>query len=443
MATTMSLIAKQTVGSGGASSVTFSNIPQTFTDLKLVMSTRVIVADVTAYITFTFNSVTSGYSYRYLFGNGGLGAGVFSSSGSPAYVLGPITNGSNSTANTFGNAEVYIANYSATDKSKSISIDGAMENNASEAYAQMWADYWSNNSAINSIQISGNFAEFSTFYLYGISSSSTQNTSVPYASGGDIIRTDGTYWYHTFLYSGTFTPNKALTCDYLVVGGGGSGGLNQGGGGGAGGYRALTSQNLLANTLYTATIGAGGAGTSGSSGSGSQGLSGTSSSFNSTSSAGGGGGGGYNSGTITAGLNGGSGGGGARTTSGGTGNTPSTSPSQGNNGSTGSSVGGYDAGGGGGGASAAGTTTGGGNGSAWLNGVTYAGGGGGATDNRQGTSGYSGGTGGGGTGGGGQSTSGTAGSPNTGGGGGGGPYANTTYSSGSGGSGIIIVRYAV
>ena len=40
MATTLNLISKQTVGSAGASSITFSNIPQTYTDLKVIISGR-------------------------------------------------------------------------------------------------------------------------------------------------------------------------------------------------------------------------------------------------------------------------------------------------------------------------------------------------------------------------------------------------------------------
>jgi hypothetical protein len=37
------------------------------------------------------------------------------------------------------------------------------------------------------------------------------------ATGGDSVTTDGTYWYHTFLSSGTFTPTEALTADYLSL----------------------------------------------------------------------------------------------------------------------------------------------------------------------------------------------------------------------------------
>ena len=54
------------------------------------------------------------------------------------------------------------------------------------------------------------------------------------ATGGTIT-TDGTYWFHTFTSSGTFTPTQSLTADMVVVAGGGGGG---GGGRGASGSTA-------------------------------------------------------------------------------------------------------------------------------------------------------------------------------------------------------------
>jgi hypothetical protein len=70
----------------------------------------------------------------------------------------------------------------------------------------------------------GSFVQNSTFYLYGVAKLGTTPAIVPYATGGDTIMTDGTYWYHTFVSSGTFTPQKAMSCDVLVVAGGGGGG---------------------------------------------------------------------------------------------------------------------------------------------------------------------------------------------------------------------------
>jgi hypothetical protein len=69
------------------------------------------------------------------------------------------------------------------------------------------------------------FVQYSTFYLYGVAKLGTTPAIVPYATGGDTIMTDGTYWYHAFTSSGTFTPAKGLSCDVLVVAGGGGGGM--------------------------------------------------------------------------------------------------------------------------------------------------------------------------------------------------------------------------
>lgn len=437
MATTMTLIAKQTVGPAGASSVTFSNIPQTYTDLKVVMSTRNSRSDGTVFATvqFSFNGVTTNRSRRNLYNVSGT---VSSDSGSDII---SVSTSSSATASTFDNMEVYIPNYTSSNN-KSMSIDSTTENNGTAVYQILSAGLWSSSSAINQITItptSYNWTEFSTFYLYGISNSQTQNNSVPYAYGGDVITTDGSYWYHAFLYSGTFTPLKALTCDYLVVAGGGGGGKwGPGGGGGAGGYRTSiggSALSLSANTVYQAIIGAGGSGSN----------SGNSSIFATINSSGGGRGGGDNSLVLSA-QNGGSGGGGSGEGGGataGTGNSGSYSPSEGNNGGTGQQTSGSRAGGGGGGANTAGsnaTSNGGNGGSGTANSIsgtsiTYAGGGGGAS---QSGSAGTGGSGGGGAGVTSSVATPNAGTVNTGGGGGGGGAAG-----GTGGSGIIVVRYAV
>jgi hypothetical protein len=446
MTTTMQLIAKQTVGSGGASNVTFSNIPQTYTDLKIVVSARGTTSGNTESIRVLPNGSSTSLTYLQL---QGTGAAAFSGTGTYWY-LGEMPANS-ATSSTFGSAEVYIPNYTGSNN-KSASSDNVQENNTTTAYANLNALLWSSSTAISSLTIqpnSNNFAQYSTFYLYGISNSTTtQASTVPYASGGDIIRTDGTYWYHTFLYSGTFTPLKNLTCDYLVIAGGGAGGTDLGGGGGAGGLRSTVTATggggsletplaLISGTAYTATVGAGGAQALG------RGTSGGNSVFATITSTGGG-----NAGYVLsmAGTTGGSGGGGGGGGAGSTGG--SGTANQGYAGGAGGS-GGQDGGAGGGGAGAVGANASGANGGAGGNGVatsisgssvTYAGGGGGA--GKTGTFG-AGGSGGGGRGDQGSTGSGAvAGSPNTG-GGGGGRSTNSTSGTANGGSGIIIVRYAV
>ena len=63
---------------------------------------------------------------------------------------------------------------------------------------------------------------------------------IPMAATGGTITNSGAYTIHTFTGSGTFTPSRAGSVDYLVVAGGAAGGSNHGGGGGAGGFRTAT-----------------------------------------------------------------------------------------------------------------------------------------------------------------------------------------------------------
>jgi len=288
------------------------------------------------------------------------------------------------------------------------------------------------------------------------------------ATGGTET-TSGDFKIHTFTGDGCFSVSQLgnspvvptggpANVDYLVVAGGGGGGKRSAGGGGAGGYRtSFPSPGCNAGafpvsvTTYPITVGSGGAGdATGSPVCNQKGASGSNSVFSTITSTGGGGGNGTGG---TTGEPGGSGGGGNSGTPnvGGSGNTPPVSPSQGNNGGTGFDAPGSDeTGAGGGGAGAVGgnggpgTAGSGGNGSANSitgSSVTYAGGGGGSSYiSGSGTrTPGSGGTGGGGAGGGGTSNlcavSGTA---NSGGGGGAGC---TSKPSGSGGKGIVIIRY--
>jgi len=446
------LLEKVVVGSAGASSVTFSNIPQTgYTDLKVVASARTDATRASNGMLFDVrpNGSSTGLTRRSVYGESGAAA---SASGSDSYAV--VTNTSDYTANTFSNAEIYIPNYTGSTN-KSMSADSVTETNSTAGLQMLGAMLWSNTAAITSLQftpLAGNFVANSTFYLYGVAKLGTTPTIAPKATGGDVIDTDGTYWYHIFRSSGTFTPATALTCDYLVVAGGGGGGSEFAGGGGAGGFR--TGSGLSLGTIdYTVTVGAGGAGGAGGTGSVSNnGTSGGNSTFSTITSAGGG----YGAKSDgLAGGSGGSGGGSGRgSTVGGTGNVPSQTPSQGNNGGT---AGGRDPnGGGGGGASAVGSNspsngTGGAGGAGTAStftgtSVTYAGGGGGA-----GYAQIGGGGGAGGAGGGGNANSnavGSNGTANTGGGGGAGTYNPVpnpvlSYAGGSGGSGIVVVRYLV
>ena len=453
------LLERITVGAAGASSVTFNNIPQTgYTDLKLVMSARTNSSNITDQACIQFGTSggisTSGYSDKTLYVSGGS-ALSFSNSGTFTYET--RINGGATTSNSFSNVESYIPNYTSSNY-KSMSNDGVAENNATASGLWLGASLWSNTGAITSIKIypdGGSFVQYCTFSLYALAAVGTTPTKAPKAIGGDIIQTDGTYWYHAFLSSGSFTPQTALSCDVLVVaGGGGGGGYYYAGGGGAGGLLAFASQSLSSGTGYTCTVGAPGAGGNGSAQT--SGAQGGNSQFAALTAAVGGGYG------AKFGLNGGTGGNG-----GGGGADPGTvagtggTGTQGYNGGNSQTASGHSSGGGGAGAGGAGGAAtdyiggAGGNGvntvTNWSGGLSSAlttlglgvsgyiagGGGGGGYVPSSGVGGAAG-SGGGGVGGG-TSTTAASGIANTGSGGGG---ATNGTNGGNGGSGLVIVRYA-
>jgi hypothetical protein len=436
-----------------AASVTFSNIPQSgYTDLKVVMSARITRSGFpTDIMNVSFNGTSTNESSRRMEGNGSS-----ASSASNSLLLAYQASSTDATANTFGNAEFYIPNYTSSNY-KSASNDGVSENNGTTAYAGFAANLWSNTAAITSITFTpdagSDFVQYSSFSLYGLAAVGTTPVIAPKASGGNIIN-DGTYWYHTFTSTGAFVPQTGLSCDVLVVAGGG--GASRGGGG-AGGVAYYATQSLT-TTSYTCTIGAGGAGSTDSEGSNAaKGTSGVNSSFTGLTAAVGGGGAGADYSTVNNGLNGGSGGGSGY-------GRPSSDTRATGTAGQGSSGGlalsdstTYTSGGGGGGAGAqggdvnSGSKTGGVGGvgvstySSWgtatgigenVSGTYYFGGGGGGGGNT-----YAGGAGGYGGGGAGKNTgSSNNGLTNTGGGGGGNADGVTC---GQGGSGVVIIRYPI
>lgn len=455
-------IASVTLSSAQAT-VDFVGIPQTYTDLVLVVSAGNASSGPSVQVRFN-GDTASNYSWTTLSGGGTSALSDKNSSQTTAilsYFGVPYTTLGAQTQVT------HLMNYSNTAVNKVFLTRASNHQFGTDALVGLWRS----NSAITSINLynsnSTNFVAGSTFNLYGIADAGV--TNVAKAIGGDIVTTDGTYWYHGFLASGTFTPTQNITSDILVIAGGGSGGNggNAGGagGGGAGGLLVHTSQSLTVQN-YTVTVGAGGAGVSLTGGDGLKGNNGSNSQFGSlTASVGGGAGGGARSGdktTYAPGNSGGSGGGSSQWNATGADIPGGTATSgQGNNGGALTGLNGTSRGGaGGGGASAVGASVAvygagaGGAGSSayssWASATntgvsgSYAGGGGGSA---VAIAGGSGGSGGGGAGLSGSVNSGTAvsGTANTGSGGGGagGADSGQLRTSGAGGSGIVIVRYAV
>ncbi len=261
---------------------------------------------------------------------------------------------------------------------------------------------------------------------------------IKYISQCGVSTTSGNYTIVSFTTTGTCNwsvPNYVNKVDVLVIGGGGAGGSSYdgvgAGGGGAGGFREISNLTLSQNS-YSISVGYGGfASTTNGNITGGDGTSSTFGSY----SVNGGGGGSAGRGLPNSGASGGGAGGRWGYNSGLGASATSVSPTLGNSGgNTGSSSGNqFNTGGGGGGSSSVGgngATSGGTGGSGGLgtsnsisgSSITYAAGGAGGSVNA--------------------TSNGVAGTANTGNGGGGASIlGNTTAYGGSGGSGIVIIKF--
>ena len=157
-------IATQTLGSAAAT-VTFSSIPQTYTDLVLVCSTQ--GTTVTAAVTIRYNSDTgSNYSVTRLYGDGSTATSNRYSNQTSAHIGDWMPN-----ATYFFPIVTQIQNYSNTTTYKThLSRFGA----SSDVQGAI-VGLWRSTAAINTITImenqasaGTNFKIGSTFTLYGI-----------------------------------------------------------------------------------------------------------------------------------------------------------------------------------------------------------------------------------------------------------------------------------
>jgi hypothetical protein len=434
-----------------AASATFSSISSAYTDLIIVAN---ILSTTSARVKVRVGNGTidtsTNYAYTVLFGNGtSAGSGGETSISEINYYWNAIPSG-------WSNYVFNFQNYSNTTTNKT--VIGRGNSTAVETFANV--GIWRATNAINIIEIrsgTGTFDAGSTFSLYGIRA---EGVSPTVKATGGAVYSDDVYYYHVFGASGTFTPTQSITADILVVAGGGGGGSRWGGGGGAGGLLAFTSQSLTA-TNYTCTVGSGGAGGGGTS-TGGVGTVGVDSQFGSLTLVKGGGFGlrWLSAQTLGAAGTGGSGGGATSTANGTTSSGGAATSGQGfaGGGSSANAAGG----GGAGGAGTAGDASKSGNGgvgsssySSWgvatsigqnVAGTYYLAGGGGGGTASSSLPGGTGGLGGGGNGNFGTETNTPAGNGKVNTGSGGGGAGNNGDSSsvygGSGGSGVIIVRYA-
>lgn len=169
MPLTYNLIASNTLGTS-ATSITFSSIPQTYTDLVLRIS----------------NALNGGGPANYWIKYSGVTSGVYSAFGFRAFQNPPDTISSpnqtelfagwmpgNGYPNSRSNNEVYIPDYTAARRKQAWVANQCSQNTATagEWYVAGIATDFNSSTAITSIQVgvsSPGFVADSSFYLYGI-----------------------------------------------------------------------------------------------------------------------------------------------------------------------------------------------------------------------------------------------------------------------------------
>jgi hypothetical protein len=164
---TMSLIASTTLVSS-ADEIRFASIPQDGTDLVAICSLR--ERDTNNFsLAIEMNNSLANFTARLLQGSGS--AAVSATTTSPTnFTL--VANPSIATASTFGNGQIYIANYTSS-VNKSISVDSVTELNQTESYQRLSAAIRSDTGAITGLAIRGGLAAGCSISLYKITKGSS------------------------------------------------------------------------------------------------------------------------------------------------------------------------------------------------------------------------------------------------------------------------------
>ena len=171
MAITYQAISSQVL-TGTATSITFSSIPNTYTDLLIRASTRDTNASIAVggfFVTFNSDTATN-YSITKLRAGSGASSARDTSQSNISMGSRALDTAGN-TSNTFAISELYIPNYTSTSSRQIINLFGSEENSTlGNNILGEDAALYRGSAAISSINIAANtaFAAGSRFDLYGI-----------------------------------------------------------------------------------------------------------------------------------------------------------------------------------------------------------------------------------------------------------------------------------
>lgn len=163
----------QRISGSGASTITFSSIPQTYSSLQIRYTGRLIFNGGGAIYNANINfNADSGANYTW-HAIRATGSGVFAygSTSQTKILLDSTFPDAGVLSNTFGTVITDIHDYASTNKNKTVrSINGFDANGSGQIWLQ--SGLWLSTAAISSITIANNggytFNSSSTFALYGM-----------------------------------------------------------------------------------------------------------------------------------------------------------------------------------------------------------------------------------------------------------------------------------
>ena len=160
-------IATTTVGAGGASSISFTSIPSTYTHLQVRLFGRQSTGGFDqAHLQFNTDTGNN-YATHNLNGNGSTaGAGATTSTNKISVSAFP---GSNQNANVFGASVIDILDYTNVNKYTTTRALAGVDNNG-DGYAWFASGVWMNTAAVTGITLvcGGNFVQYTSAALFGI-----------------------------------------------------------------------------------------------------------------------------------------------------------------------------------------------------------------------------------------------------------------------------------
>lgn len=159
------LIERIEVGAGGLTQIDFTNIPDTYNDLQIICSVQASTGTPSGALRFN-SAASSAYAYQSIYGftTGSYGSGGFSQARMIISQVGPDYR-------QFSDWVIDISGYASSEYKKAM-CHWNCETGVSTDYHGFNGGYWNSTSAITEVNLfltGGDFAQYSSFSLYGIS----------------------------------------------------------------------------------------------------------------------------------------------------------------------------------------------------------------------------------------------------------------------------------